>query len=55
MLNTEKTMRPYRDSNALQQYHQVGVQAKVAEATPHELVQMLLDGVSGYFGPALAR
>lgn len=37
-------MRPYRDSNALQQYHQVGVQAKVAEATPHELVQMLLDG-----------
>lgn len=37
-------MRAYRDSNALRQYHQVGVHAKVADATPHELVQMLLDG-----------
>ncbi|MBN1238764.1 MAG: flagellar export chaperone FliS [Gammaproteobacteria bacterium] len=28
----------------MQRYHQVGVEAQVAGATPHELVQMLLDG-----------
>lgn len=43
MLNTETTM-PYRERSAMRQYHQVGVEAQVAEATPHQLVQMLLDG-----------
>lgn len=37
-------MRPYRDNHALKRYHEVGVEAQVAGATPHELVQMLLDG-----------
>jgi flagellar secretion chaperone FliS len=40
----EQAMRPYRDNQALQRYHEIGVEAKVAGATPHELVQMLLDG-----------
>ena len=29
---------------ALSQYHQVGVQGGIAEASPHRLIQMLLDG-----------
>jgi len=45
-------MRPYRDNHALQRYHQVGVEAQVASATPHELVQMLLDGAVARVGAA---
>jgi len=37
-------MAPYREHSAMRHYHQVGVEAQVADATPHRLVQMLLDG-----------
>ena len=41
---TETTMSPYREHSAMRHYHEVGVEAQVADATPHRLVQMLLDG-----------
>ena len=31
-------------NNAIKQYHQVGVQTGIASATPHRLIQMLLQG-----------
>jgi len=37
-------MNPYRERGALRHYHEVGVEAAAADATPHQLVQMLLDG-----------
>lgn len=39
-------MNPYRERSALRHYHEVGVEAQVADATPHRLVQMLLDGAA---------
>ncbi len=41
---TETTMSPYREHSAMRHYHEVGVEAQVTDATPHRLVQMLLDG-----------
>lgn len=33
-----------RAQGALKSYHAVGVQAAIAEATPHRLIQMLMEG-----------
>lgn len=45
-------MGPYREHNAMRQYHQVGVEAQTADATPHQLVQMLLDGAAARLAAA---
>ncbi|HEX6993026.1 MAG TPA: flagellar export chaperone FliS [Gammaproteobacteria bacterium] len=39
-------MGPYRERSAMRHYHEIGVEAQVADATPHRLVQMLLDGAA---------
>lgn len=45
-------MGPYREHNAMRQYHQVGVEAQATDATPHQLVQMLLDGAAARLAAA---
>ena len=37
-------MNSYGSVHALKQYQHVGVEAQVSEASPHRLVQLLLDG-----------
>jgi flagellar protein FliS len=41
--------------NALAQYNQIGVQSGVAEASPHRLIQMLLEGALARIAAALGH
>ena len=41
--------------SALKQYHQVGVQSAVEQASPHRLIQMLMEGVLSRIASAIGH
>lgn len=45
-------MNPYGNRLAMDEYQRIGLQAQVAEAGPHELVQLMLDGAAERIGAA---
>jgi flagellar protein FliS len=48
-------MVPSKTRNALQQYEKVGVQSGVENASPHRLVQMLMEGAAARIAAAMGH